>query len=253
MILPLPAFTDNYIWVIVNETSLTFTCVDPGDAAPVLTYARTNNLSLSHILLTHHHTDHTAGVADLVQAFPQVQVYGPRDERMNTVNVIVRDEDVVHIDQFDFRVLSIPGHTSTHICYQEPAKSWLFCGDTLFSAGCGRVFDGTIEQLHNSIQLLKNLPDNTQIYCGHEYTRQNLRFAKSIEPNNEMVNSYAHYLETNEKSCSLPSTIALEKKINPFMRTDSVDLQQFARTKNIITDNSLEIFQYLRKLKDNFK
>jgi len=246
----LPAFNDNYIWVIVNEVKHTLTCVDPGDAEPVLSYARNNQLTLTNILITHHHADHTAGITALLHAFPNAKVYAPDDQRITPVHAAVRDGDIVRIDHYEFRVLSTPGHTSSHICYQEPTKGWLFCGDTLFSAGCGRVFDGTIEQLHNSISLLKHLPDNTQVYCGHEYTRQNLRFAATIEPENKSIKSCARHLEETDNPCSLPSTIKLEKQINPFMRTGK--LQEFALTHGLNPHDSLAIFKRLRELKDSF-
>jgi len=252
-IIALPAFNDNYIWAIINESKHTLTCVDPGDATPVLSYAKNNHLTLQNILITHHHHDHVGGVNELLQAFPKATVYGPADERLPQVSSTVRDEHIVHIDHYGFRVLNTPGHTSSHICYQEPTKNWLFCGDTLFSAGCGRVFDGTIEQLHDSLCLLRNLPEDTQIYCGHEYTRQNLRFAATIEPDNATISAYALYLEEKKSTCSLPSNIALEKQINPFMRTDTPALQQFAQTEGIYPSDSLTIFKRLRQMKDNFE
>lgn len=251
-IVALPAFNDNYIWVIVNEKLHTLTCVDPGSAVPVLSYAKSNRLTLNNILITHHHHDHTAGLAQLLQHYPKTTVYGPVDARIPLVNVVVRDEEIIHIENVAFRVLSTPGHTISHICYQELTNGWLFCGDTLFSAGCGRVFDGTIEALHHSIMLLKNLPKDTKIYCGHEYTLQNLRFAASIEPENNTIRSYYTHLKDSPGQCSLPSTIALEKKINPFMRTNIPAIQQFARANGIAPNDSLAIFKLLREKKDGF-
>lgn len=249
---PLTAFVDNYIWMIVNEIAHTFICVDPGEASPVLNYAKAHHLQLQAILLTHHHADHIGAAPELLRVFPQVKIYGPDDTRMTVVNCPVRDEDVIHFEQFDFRVLKTPGHTSTHICYQEPNKGWLFCGDTLFSAGCGRVFDGTMEQLHHSLILLKDLPDETKIFCGHEYTRQNLQFALSLEPENQTIQSYFNYLADHPQQCSLPSTIALEKRINPFFRTDKHLIIELARRENK-AKNSLEIFRYLRERKNAFQ
>jgi hydroxyacylglutathione hydrolase len=250
-IFALKAFKDNYIWVIVNERKHTLACVDPGDAVPVLSYAKNNKLTLNNILLTHHHDDHAGGVTELLRHFPKTHVYGPADPRIPFVNRLVRDEDIVHINNLAFRVLSTPGHTSSHICYQEPSKGWLFCGDTLFSGGCGRVFDGTIEQLHHSIMLLKNLPKDTKVYCGHEYTLQNLRFAASVEPENHTIQSYIAHLQEKE-GCSLPSTIALEKKINPFMRTHLPAVQEFACEQGLQSHNSLAIFELLREKKNMF-
>jgi hydroxyacylglutathione hydrolase len=249
-IIPIPAFKDNYIWAIVNEQQHTLICVDPGDAAPVLEYVRRNHLQLTSVLITHHHSDHCAGIEVLLQTFPKLTIYAPNDDRIPHAKILLRDEDILHIDHYAFRVLHIPGHTSSHICYQEPTKAWLFCGDTLFSAGCGRVFDGTMKQLFNSLQLLQTLPEDTQVYCGHEYTRQNLRFAAEIEPENEHVQAYAQYLNQHPLHCSLPSTIGLEKKINPFFRTQC--LEGFAQLHDISPTDSLAIFTKLRTLKDTF-
>ena len=251
-VIPLHAFQDNYIWVFVDEATHTFTCVDPGDAAPVLAYAQMNRLSLAHILLTHHHLDHIGGVPQLKHAFPDARVYAPMDERISDVTNWVRDEDIIHINNHTVRVLSTPGHTKSHISYQEITAGWLFCGDTLFSAGCGRVFDGTILELHHSLNLLKKLPQDTKIFCGHEYTRNNLRFATTVDPDNTVVREYITYLENNETICSLPSTIALEKQINPFFRTDALSIQRAAVKEGLTPLDSLSLFTYLRAKKDNF-
>ena len=251
-IFPIKAFNDNYIWAITNERKHSFTCVDPGEALPVIAYAKSTSLKLTDILITHHHADHTDGVAELLKTNPKINVFGPIDRRLPQVNVPVRDEDIIHIDNLSFRVISTPGHTSTHISYQEHTKAWLFTGDTLFSAGCGRVFDGTIEQLYHSINLLKSMPKDTKIFCGHEYTRANLKFAATIEPNNQTILSYIKHLRENENQCSLPSTIELECKINPFMRTDSLDLLECAREQGINPSDSLEIFKFLREKKNMF-
>ena len=251
-IVAIKAFKDNYIWTITNEKNRSFTCVDPGDAAPIIAYAKANSLKLDHILITHHHADHTDGIAELIKLYPKIKVFGPIDQRIPLINVPVRNEDIIHIDNLSFRILSTPGHTSTHISYQEHTKAWLFTGDTLFSAGCGRVFDGTIEQLYHSINLFKNMPKDTKIFCGHEYTRANLKFAATIEPNNKTILSYSQHLAENEIQCSLPSTIELERKINPFMRTDSLELIQYAEEHGINTSEPLEIFKFLREKKNMF-
>lgn len=224
----LSAFQDNYIWIINGNK--TFSCVDPGDATPVLTYAKQTGLRLSNILLTHHHADHTQGVHQLKEAFNDVSVYGPIDSRLAHIAPIMPQPSVI-IPPYSFQVLYTPGHTSTHICYFEPKMHWLFCGDTLFSAGCGRVFDGTMQQLFASFAELKALPDDTLIFCGHEYTRKNLQFALSVEPNNETMQTHLHTLLQNQSICSLPSTIELEKKINPFFRAAS--FQDFSALREL--------------------
>lgn len=251
-IFALKAFKDNYIWVIVNEKKHTLTCVDPGDAKPILSYAKSHALIVNNILITHHHTDHAGGIAELLENYPEAHVYGPIDSRIPLVNHVVRDEDIIHVDNLAFRILSTPGHTSSHICYQEPNQGWLFCGDTLFSGGCGRVFDGTIEQLHHSIMLLKSLPKDTKIYCGHEYTLQNLQFAAAVEPENHTIQSYIKHLQEKSDICSLPSTIALEKKINPFMRTNNLTVHEFAKANGVNILNSLDVFKLIREKKNTF-
>lgn len=252
-IVALPVFKDNYVWLIINETKHELTCIDPGEATAVLTYAKQNYLSIRNILITHHHDDHCGGVLELRQHFPKLTVYGPADARIaSLVTHPVYDENIIHIDTLAFRIIHSPGHTCSHVCYQEPTQGWLFCGDTLFSGGCGRVFDGTIEQLHHSITMLRKLPKDTKVFCGHEYTRKNLQFAAHVEPDNAMIQSYLSHLEENPKECSLPSTIALEKQINPFMRTTESSIKEFVKSQGIASDDSLVIFETLRALKNTF-
>lgn len=244
-IIALSAFQDNYIWVIKNHDD--FICVDPGDAAPVIAFAQQENLRLSYILLTHHHADHIGGVRKLEHYFPGVVVHN--------IFELTKKPEFIQFGQYRFKVLSTPGHTRTHVCYFEPNQHWLFCGDTLFSAGCGRVFDGTMAELHASLQLLKQLPDDTKIYCAHEYTRQNLKFARAVEPNNQAIQTHLNYLETHPNQSSLPSTIHLEKKINPFLRLDKPDVRAFVHQHNgsTATETDEACFAYLREAKDSFK
>jgi hydroxyacylglutathione hydrolase len=250
-VLPVSAFYDNYIWIIVNENERA-TCIDPGDAKPLLAFLEREGLKLGAILLTHHHHDHIDGTTELLAANPNIPVYGPKDSRIPQVTHVLLDKEVLSLGACQFQVLNTPGHTSTHISLFEPHYGWLFCGDTLFSAGCGRVFDGVIEDLHNSLQKLKTLPDETQVYCAHEYTRKNLRFAATVEPDNLAIHNYAHRLLAKDTKCSLPSNIALEKQINPFLRTGTESAQAYARKKGCQETDSLSVFKQIRADKDNF-
>ena len=251
-IVPIPAFLDNYIWAIVDDELCVFDCVDPGDAVPVCHFARTQQLDLRAVLLTHHHLDHIGGVSKLLEAFPHRVVYGPHDARMGCVTHPVGGNQILALGVYSFHILNTPGHTATHISYYEPEKGWLFCGDTLFSAGCGRVFDGTMEQLHHSVGMFKQLPPHTKVYCAHEYTRQNLQFAKTVEPTNQAVLSYLEKQNELKSFCSLPSTVALERSINPFLRTDIPEVIRFATQHGAVSLESLEVFEMLRHQKDVF-
>lgn len=252
-VLPISAFTDNYIWAIVDADSKLFDCVDPGEAGPVLEFAKTHKLLLRSILLTHHHNDHIGGVGELIKIFPSCEVYGPEDSRIPYSSKLVKKDDVIHLGPYQYKVLSNPGHTSTHISYLEPKEGWLFCGDTLFSAGCGRVFDGTMEELHQSLLMFKKLPKSTKIYCGHEYTIQNLGFAQAVEPKNSEIKCYTEKLKQQKERCTLPSTIEQEHLINPFFRTDANEVKEFAMHHGSLSNESLEVFRTLRNEKNIFK
>lgn len=252
-ILPISAFLDNYIWLIIDADAKTFDCVDPGTAEPVLQFAHVNELKLRSILLTHHHEDHIGGVSELISYYPSCVIYGPSDVRIPYVTLPVYEHQTLHIGSCLFSILFNPGHTSSHISYYEPHQEWLFCGDTLFSAGCGRVFDGTLEQLHQSLQLFKTLPQTTKIFCAHEYTEQNLRFAQTVEPENACIQKYLFQLHNPSKTCTLPSTLEQELLINPFLRTDKIEVQHYASNHGASSTDSLELFKVLRQQKDLFK
>ncbi|MBA2711236.1 MAG: hydroxyacylglutathione hydrolase [Tatlockia sp.] len=246
------AFYDNYIWLILDEDSGECCCVDPGEAEPVLRFLQREDFRLKAILLTHHHHDHIGGTIELIQKYPNLSIYGPADNRIPNLTHVMKDGDYLNKLSCRFQILATPGHTSTHISYYEPNLGWLFCGDTLFSAGCGRVFDGTIEELHDSLQTLRNLPDETEVYCAHEYTQKNLRFAAKVEPENQTIRNYAHRLIAKENQISLPSSIAVEKQINPFFRTQEEAVQAFALNNGSKDKDSLSVFKRLRSEKDHF-
>lgn len=252
---PIKAFKDNYIWAMVNAEKKTAWVVDPGDALPVIDFLEKNDLDLKGVLITHHHHDHCGGVAGLQEKY-QIMVYGPETPSILATDR-VKDEQGIFLPEFDIRlkVLAIPGHTLDHVAYYCESARFVFCGDTLFSAGCGRVFEGTFDQMYQSLMKIADLPESTQVYCGHEYTLSNLKFAKFIDPDNVDVDQYisrAITCQENNQS-SLPSSLLLEKKVNPFLRVSSPEM---VRSTEKITGESLDspvqVFAALRKMKDQF-
>jgi hydroxyacylglutathione hydrolase len=252
-VFPIEAFNDNYIWCLRNQTHCVV--VDPGDAAPVLAYCKDNQLTLSAILITHHHWDHTGGIDALLVSFPDIPVYGPQNKNIKQITVRLSQDDNLELPQLDlkFSVLEIPGHTLDHIAYYGDIG--LFCGDTLFSAGCGRLFEGTPQQMFTSLAKLTALPADTAVYCAHEYTMANIAFAEAAEPNNQALIDYKHWAgKQREKNIpTLPSNIHRELEVNPFLRCNSRELvknvsQNIGAT--LISDQAT--FASLRNWKDNF-
>ena len=250
---PIPAFRDNYIWLIRlgNHAAV----VDPGDALPVLSYLESENLELDAILVTHHHDDHIGGIPALLGAFPDLPVYAPSKETYGFRHIPVSEGDRVNLEslQLHLSVLETPGHTLGHVVYY--GANSLFCGDTLFSCGCGRLFEGSYEQLHDSLQRLASLPPDTRVYCTHEYTLHNIRFARKLDPNNKQL---ADLEIKSEKLMALnkptlPSTLELEKAVNPFLRCHDPAIQAAARD-NTGTDieDALSTFRAIRQLRNTF-
>ncbi|AWL11539.1 Hydroxyacylglutathione hydrolase [Saliniradius amylolyticus] len=252
-ITPIRAFSDNYIWCLSHQNSAVV--VDPGDEAPVLDYLRQHQLDLSAILITHHHADHIGGVKALVKHFPHTRVYGG-PKRIPCVTHTVEGEDNVRVAGLakTFKVISVPGHTIDHIAYYNDELG-LFCGDTLFSAGCGRLFEGTPEQMRVSLARLTALPDKTPVYCAHEYTLANIAFAETLEPDNQALLDYkasAEHLREQGRP-TLPSSIQKEKAVNPFLRLHSHTIRQSLEHKadKPLKDDDTR-FAVMRDLKDHF-
>ncbi|WP_114689737.1 hydroxyacylglutathione hydrolase [Polynucleobacter necessarius] len=227
---PIPAFDDNYIWCIHDGISALV--VDPGDAQPVLEYLMVNSLILKGILITHHHPDHTGGILKLLQDV-NIPVYGPVGDNIPGRTVAVMQDDKLEIaaPRISFKVLEVPGHTLSHIAYfanmqANVVEPMLFCGDTLFASGCGRLFEGTPTQMSESLGKFSLLPKNTLVYCAHEYTVSNIRFALAVEPNNLNLLSWAERAQSLRKQGlpTLPTTIGQELQVNPFMRCDQPEV-----------------------------
>jgi hydroxyacylglutathione hydrolase len=252
---PISAFSDNYIWCVARNGEAII--VDPGDATPVIKHIEKMGLTLSGILITHHHYDHVNGIDSLLELYPDIPVYGP-DNQCSSINHRVRHNDSVTVLGLTFQVIAVPGHTLDHIAYyleNSPSGPALFCGDTLFAGGCGRLFEGTPEQMLNSLGLIQALPTNTAVYCAHEYTLSNLNFALVVEPENHKLQD--RFVETQarrEKNVpTVPSELALELLTNPFLRTgNSVVQQRVAAHADLKSWNQIDIFASLRAWKDGF-
>jgi hydroxyacylglutathione hydrolase len=256
---PLPALRDNYIWVLHKSGCRQVTVVDPGDAMVVCNYLQNNLLVLDVILVTHHHHDHTAGINDLLNKYPEAAVYGPAGENIKGVRTLLREGDNVELDNLEccLEVMDVPGHTAGHIAYYLPGDESpaVFCGDTLFSAGCGRLFDGTASQLYDSLQKLCELPGNTSVYCAHEYTLNNIEFAQRVTPCNTALSDYARQVKQLRMHGlpSLPVTIKQERAINPFLRVNTVDvIKAVEEYSGEQLTGPRQIFTQLRKWKDVF-
>ena len=241
-IFDIPAFTDNYIWALQVDNSITL--VDPGDAAPVIKIIKEKKLKIEDILITHHHFDHTGGLVEL-KKYISGKVYGPKNENINGIDIPVTENDLIETLGIEFLTIETPGHTLDHVSFYGKEAGTLFCGDTLFSAGCGRLFEGTYEQLYNSIQKLNKLPDDTKIYCGHEYTLSNLEFVRSQINNDYIEEKYKEILDMRSKNqISLPSILGIERKINPFLLEIVPD--------DIKSLSASDCFKELRIRKDSF-
>ena len=253
-IIPIKAFSDNYVWTIIKGDEAIV--VDPGDPKPVADKLQELNLSLKQIMITHHHFDHSGGIEELQKTF-DCPAYGPAGGHIKGITHPLDDNE--HFEVFDqyFMAMATPGHTDDQLAYfcDSVPNPVLFCGDTLFAAGCGRLFEGTPKQMHESLSRFAALPLNTSVYCGHEYTESNLNFALEVEPNNQdvikRIDEVKNLRESNQ--VTLPSTIELELKTNPFMRCDQENVIQAAKNYSAGSGESpAEVLGTIRDWKDNF-
>lgn len=254
----LPALQSNYIWMLSDQRSAAV--VDPGDAGPVKAMLAQSGLQLTAILLTHHHYDHVGGVANLLSEY-DIPVYGPAHESIEWITHPVQEGDVVCPNKLPikFSVLDIPGHTRGHIAFFQDREGaeppHLFCGDTLFASGCGRLFEGTPQQMLASLDKLAALPDATYVHCAHEYTLANLCFALACEPDNLELQAWQREAQAlrERNQPTLPTTIGHEKRVNPFLRASDVALQQrLAQLLSVPVNDRLTAFTEMRKWKDKY-
>ena len=260
-LVPLPAFADNYIWMLHDGSHAIV--VDPGDAQPVFDALARDKLQLAAILVTHHHPDHTGGVAAL-HAATGAQVWGPARERIPEPFAPLAQGDIAEALGLRFEVIDVPGHTAGHIAYFLPAAQTsredaplLFCGDTLFSGGCGRLFEGTPAQMLASLDALAALPGDTRVCCAHEYTLSNLRFAQAVEPANAELTQYNARCENlrAKGQPTLPSQLAIERQVNPFLRSREASVLRAVRAHAELAADAAEadVFAALRQWKNDFR
>ena len=249
---PIKAYQDNYIWLVsTNEGSIV---VDPGESKKILNLIDNNEIDLKGVLITHHHFDHTNGLSELLNK-RGLEVYGPKNN-VHGINNIVKNNDKFTVIGIDFEVIEIPGHTLDHIAFYSfnDGEPILFCGDTLFSGGCGRVFEGTFDQMFIALKKISKYPKETKIFCGHEYTLSNLKFALAVDENNEdLIEEYDNIKNiVDSGNPSLPTILEKELKINPFLRCDNHHIKNKIVSKFNTSDDEFEVFCALRQWKDNF-
>lgn len=248
---PIKAYDDNYIWLIQPGSDNTVIVVDPGDAEPVKDWLKRHDARVDSYFITHHHWDHTDGLEPLLDDFP-APVFGPRDSRIKAIDHPLSEGEQVQRLGKTFDVLATPGHTLDHISFHH--HGFLFCGDTLFSGGCGRMFEGNPEMYVESLKKLRRLPGDTRVFCAHEYTQANLTFAKLVEPNNAVLHSYLEKIKLmrQQQQVTLPSSMQLELAINPFLRFDQTAVIAAAEEHaGQSLSGDAEVFATIRQWKDN--
>jgi hydroxyacylglutathione hydrolase len=257
-VVPVPQLSDNYAYLVIDPASDEAAVVDCAEAGPVLDEVERRRTRLAAVLATHHHFDHVGGNLDLLAALPDLRIHGSADDapRIPGITHRVRDGDAVEVGRLRGRVIMIPAHTSGHVAYHFPDQAAVFTGDTLFAGGCGRLFEGDAVQMMRSLERLSALPEETRVYCGHEYTEKNLRFAAELEPGNRVLAEKLARVRTlrREGKPTVPSTIGEEKATNPFLRIDSPELAASVRRRvpDLPAGDPVALFAAVRALKDRF-
>ena len=244
--------SDNYVYLLRNEQKNITSVIDPGESAPVIDFLKKNNWHLNEIINTHHHHDHIGGNNELLHMYNS-KLIAPSYNKNNisNIDIFVSDNDTLHIAGILTKVIHTPGHTLGHVCFYMPEEKCLFSGDTLFYLGCGRVFEGTMDEMWLSLLKLRSLPDDTEVYCGHEYTLSNMKFANYVDSNNSLLNKYSSIIKNKRKQGfpTVPFNLGIEKKINPFLRADDSELTKSVGLNKM---NASESFKEIRIKKDNF-
>jgi len=241
---------DNYSYIIYNSENYEAIIIDPAESLSHINYLRKNNLFLKYILITHHHEDHTSGIKGLIEQFPKTEIFAPIQIKQYKIN-LVKEETIIRSNINDFIVYETPGHTLDHVVFYDRKNKILFSGDTLFRLGCGRVFEGTYNQMFNSLEKISRLEDETTVYCGHEYTKTNLKFLKSIFGNEKEINKLENEINTEIKNTgrSIPFYLGSEKMINPFLN-QNCNLGEKIKEKQDFSN--IELFSFLRDKKNKF-
>jgi hydroxyacylglutathione hydrolase len=257
-IIPIPVLADNYAYLLIDERSKEAAVVDPSEANPVAAAVKREGVTLTTIINTHHHWDHVGGNEGLLRTFSGLKVYGHKRDQDRTPGItnLIDEGDSLTVGSAAGQFLFIPCHTSGHVALHFPTENAVFTGDTLFIAGCGRLFEGTAADMHNNMRKLTALPDETRVYCGHEYTVNNLRFALTLEPSNRQMQEKLQWAQEKRAKGepTIPSTVAEEKAINPFVRVTSTELQSNIKKQfPDVTLDPVSVLARTRHLKDNFK
>ena len=240
---------DNYAYLLYSKKNNKAIVFDPAEADSIINFLNLNNLSLEGILVTHHHADHTSGIKNLLN-YKKTKVFSPSEKIDNTTNVI-KNNSIINFDFINFTVFASPGHTLDHVIFYNKKNNLLFCGDVIFSLGCGRIFEGTYEQMYSSLQTINSLSDQTLVFCGHEYTLQNYNFLKTVFPKNSLLENYKLKIDKKIKNTnrSIPFSLGDEKIYNPFLVSNKNIYTEFIKSKNF---DDFMFFTYLRRLKDSY-